>query len=252
VSSLGVLQKFRLILVAPLYAGNIGSVARLAMNFELFDVILVAPQCDYLDTEAQKFACRLSQDMLRSFRVVSTLQEAIADCPTVVGFTRRMGEFRKCDVEVDGISDLPSLGRVALVFGREDNGISRDEILCCTHVCSLPSSDACPSLNLSHAVAVVLSRLFALQPQKAESGENAVAVNESELPATADAIDELMAEWRTTLVAVGLNRAGNPERMLPHLLRILQRSRVTDRDVRILRGFLGHTQIALGLKPPRR
>ncbi len=247
--SLGALQKFRLVLVAPLYAGNIGSVARLAMNFELFDVVLVAPQCDYLDTEAQKFACRLSQDMLRSFRVVSTLQEAIADCPTVVGFTRRTGEFRKCDVEVDGIPELSFLGRVALVFGREDNGISRDEILCCTHVCSLPSSDACPSLNLSHAVAVVLSRLFALQAQSVEAP---VVVNESDIPATADAIEELMAEWRSTLVAVGLNRAGNPERMLPHLLRILQRSRVTDRDVRILRGFLGHTQIAVGQKPPRR
>ena len=248
-SDFNALHKFRLVLVSPLYAGNIGSVARLATNFEITDVVLVSPQCDHLDAEAQKFACKLSQDKLRSFRVVTSLQEAIADCRAVVGFTRRTGEFRKGDVEVDGIYSLVNSGRVALVFGREDNGISRDEILQCSHVCAIPTSDSCPSLNLSHAVAVVLSQLFLANRDNVWVEEKAL---EAALPASTEVVSELMSEWRTTLVAVGLTRAGNPERMLPHLLRILQRARVSDRDVNILRGFFSHAQIALGIKDNKR
>merc|ERR1712125_245659 len=53
---------------------------------------------------------------------------------------------------------LPS-SRLALVFGREDSGLRASEILCCTHCCTL-ATYSCGSLNLSHAVAVVLARLY--------------------------------------------------------------------------------------------
>jgi tRNA/rRNA methyltransferase len=241
-----VLSHFRLVLIAPLYSGNVGSVARLCMNFGVRDVVLVSPQCDPMNAEAQKFACKLSQNMLRSFRTVQCFSEAISDCPTVIGFSRRTGEFRCADIALDTIPSTTAAGRVALVFGREDNGISNNEILQCTHVCSIPSSPECPSLNLSHSVAVVLSRLFSLHETRREN--NSDALHNGKESVSSAQFDEFMAHWRETLVAVGLTEAGNPERMMPHLTRIFQRARLTEREIRLLRGILGNTLIATGAK----
>ncbi len=245
------LDDFRVVLISPLYSGNVGSVARLAMNFGVRDVVLVNPGCDPLDAEAQKFACKLSQQMLRSFRIVDSVAAAIADCTSVVGFSRRTGEFRMADVTLDALLSLQRRGKIALVFGREDNGISRDEILQCTHVCSIPSSSDCPSLNLSHAVAVVLSHLFAFQ-ENSELQTQISGPSQEEMPASAEAFEEFMAHWRETLVAVGLTKAGNPQRMMPHLRRIFQRARVTDKDVRLVRVFLGNALAAVGARTRRK
>jgi TrmH family RNA methyltransferase len=247
------LHAFRVVLVAPLYSGNVGSVARLTMNFGVRDVVLVNPQCDPLNAEAQKFACKLSQNRLREFRTVNTLAEAIEDCPTVVGFSRRTGVFRIADVALDDVKAMPRDGRVALVFGREDNGISRDEILQCTHVCSIPSSSECPSLNLSHSVAVVLSRLYALNEKNCGSTPPSVedAETKADIAISSAHFEELMTHCRETLLAVGLTEAGNPDRMMPHLRRIFQRARLSDKELRLIRGILGNTLIATGAKPRR-
>ncbi len=169
-----------------------------------------------------------------------------------MGFSRRTGVFRIADVALDDVKAMPRDGRVALVFGREDNGISRDEILQCTHVCSIPSSSECPSLNLSHSVAVVLSRLYALNEKNC--GDLAPVDNAETKMDTAISsahFEELMAHCREALLAVGLTEAGNPDRMMPHLRRIFQRARLSDKELLLIRGILGNTLIATGAKPRR-
>lgn len=65
------------------------------------------------------------------------------------------------------LKELPSeshrTASVAVVFGREESGLSQDELALCSHRCSIAASESCGSLNLSHAVAVVLSQLYELQ-----------------------------------------------------------------------------------------
>ena len=55
---------------------------------------------------------------------------------------------------------MDSSAQVALVFGREESGLSAQELQACTHLCSIPAGSMQPSLNLSHAVAVALAQLF--------------------------------------------------------------------------------------------
>ncbi|PRW50932.1 rRNA methyltransferase [Chlorella sorokiniana] len=57
-------------------------------------------------------------------------------------------------------------GAVALVFGREESGLLESELLLCSHACAIPTGRTQPSLNLSHAVAVIVSQLFDLQQQR--------------------------------------------------------------------------------------
>jgi tRNA C32,U32 (ribose-2'-O)-methylase TrmJ len=108
---------------------------------------------------------------------VVPIQEAIANCRIAIGWTRRAGTTRDVSLSWSdlcrnhatlreaiagpigmGIEDpAPS---VALLFGREESGLSTDELLCCTHLCSIPTGRAQPSMNLSHAVAVALAPVF--------------------------------------------------------------------------------------------
>jgi tRNA/rRNA methyltransferase len=236
----------------------VGSVARLTTNFSVTDVVLVAPQCNWNDDQAQQYACRLGQDALASFRVVATLAEALVDVEVAIAFTRRTGDWRRPDLE---LSDAPLLcgeKKVALVFGREDNGLTRDEVLQCTQVCSIPSSEFNPSLNLSHAVAVVLAQWFAMRAMSGSDAsivvENAVEVpcpSAEETLASLGQFEAMMSDLRQTMVDVGLNRAGNPERLLPHFQRMFQRAALTSKEADILRGFLAHVQKAVGTKPGR-
>jgi tRNA C32,U32 (ribose-2'-O)-methylase TrmJ len=57
---------------------------------------------------------------------------------------------------------------MALVFGREESGLTLSEVLCCTHCCAIPSGRIQPSLNLSHSVAVMLAQIF--EQQQAAQG----------------------------------------------------------------------------------
>jgi tRNA C32,U32 (ribose-2'-O)-methylase TrmJ len=102
-------------------------------------------------------------------------------------------------------------------------------------------------------VAVVLSRLYALNEKKCDrtssTVENSEAKNDTAISSAL--FEEFMAHWRETLLAVGLTEAGNPDRMMPHLRRIFQRARLSDKELRLIRGILGNTLIATGAKPRR-
>jgi len=110
--------------------------------------------------------------LIEQFKVVDSLQHALLDCGTAVAFTGREGDnFRPPRVDYRNLwSLLPSdssgetsgsraAAPLALVFGREDCGLKMEELMCCSHCCTI-STHSCGSLNLSHAVAVVLARLF--------------------------------------------------------------------------------------------
>lgn len=243
------LQNYRVVLVSPLYSGNVGSVARLAGNFGLADVVLVNPQCDWLDDEAQKYACRLAQDTLRGFRVASSVAEALVGCTSAVAFTRRIGDMRQPDTPVGSIPGLQAEGKVALVFGREDSGLTHDEVLQCTHICTLPAAAGAGSLNLSHAICIVLFKMFEAATEGVDGWWTGDTTEPQlqERPALIEETNALFDHWRETMVAAGLVKAGNPDRMLGHIRKLIARARITTREVNMLRGFLSKVQLHMGV-----
>ncbi|KAJ9459447.1 hypothetical protein DIPPA_31748 [Diplonema papillatum] len=188
------LANYRVILVDPQDSRNIGAVARLCANFGISDTWVVSQkQVDWeckrrkrcQDSASTKAKEALSDDeyrllnpafwryaemlatpdglpLLHSFNVVSELSEALEGVGKAVAFTGKVGaSFRQQNVDVTSLpAFFPKNDRAALVFGNEAKGLSSNDTLLCSGVCTLSTSPLCTSLNLSHAVSVVLSRLW--------------------------------------------------------------------------------------------
>ncbi len=156
--------RLRVVLVDPLYEGNVGHVARSVMNFGGDDLAIVkGPR---LTDEGRNRAVH-AQGVLDEALRVGSLPEALAECDLAVGFTARVSDREAkyhrnpLDLRDWSLQAAAHPGRLALVFGREDRGLTNDEAAACDVLVSIPTHDAYRSMNLSHAVAVALYALYA-------------------------------------------------------------------------------------------
>jgi TrmH family RNA methyltransferase len=156
------LRNISIVLVNTKTPGNIGAVARCMMNTGLSRLVLVRPPLDR-NGEALKLAAG-AESILKNAEVFPTLQESIAGHGLVIGTSRHRGKQRKNLLTpremAETVVPLLAKNRVAIVFGREVNGLDREDLSLCHELVCIPSSDAFPSLNLSHAVMVVVYELF--------------------------------------------------------------------------------------------
>ena len=145
------------ILVKPAVPGNVGAAARAINTMGYTRLRLVAP-CDYLGSEARMMA-HGSEEILEDAEVFTELNQAIADLDLTVATTAGQREAR---VEYQKASEIPVMIRnkgaavktAGLVFGREESGLTNDEIRMCDLVSSIPMGRSYPSLNLGQAVMV--------------------------------------------------------------------------------------------------
>lgn len=237
----------RLILVSPKYAGNVGFTARVAANFGVTDFWIVDPPCDPFNSDATRVATGRSIEVLKGARVVATLAEALQDCHAAIAIARRVGnvsppvlEFEEC---ADFIAKRDESAKVALVFGREDNCLTVEEMLLCERQLPIPTAELMPTMNLSHAVATVLSRIFVDAKQAKRKTKKPSA---QKAPSTTAQFEGLMDHWRLMMQDAGIYKAGNPERVLVRLRRALQKADLTAREVALLRALLSKTQVAMG------
>src|SRR5206468_864871 len=107
-----------------------------------------------------------TQDVLARVRTFDSLEEALADCVHIVGFTargrtakRNLQRPRDAAAEVLALAAGGAGGPVALLFGREDKGLSNDALDRCHRVVTIPSDPSYASLNLGHAVIIMLYEL---------------------------------------------------------------------------------------------
>lgn len=158
------MPRFRVILVGPKYEGNVGSVARTMVNFDIEELVLVEPPA--LGDEARQRAMH-AWPIVEQARWAETFEEAIRGCDLVVGTSARIPPSEKSHVRNPvEVWDLPGRlepmrGTVGLAFGREDFGLFNEELERCDLLVTIPTSARYRSLNLSHAVAVVLYELYA-------------------------------------------------------------------------------------------
>ena len=149
------------ILVRPEVAGNVGAVARLMGNFDVHDLVLISPQCDHLSKEAQDRA-KHNKDVLKKALVLESLDDVA--CATLVATTAKTGtDFnmpRSPLVPKQLASLVPAKADVGIVFGPEGPGLSNAEITKCDFTVAIPTMKKYPSMNLSHAVGIILYELF--------------------------------------------------------------------------------------------
>ena len=223
-----VLDRLVVVLVRPEGPLNVGSVARLCGNFgcALRLVDLVA---DAACREAIMMA-HPSEALLAGAARFSTLAEALADVELAVGTSSKIAQARDApalSVERARLLWPPAGGKIALVFGNERLGLKLDEAARGQRVVRLETPGPEPSMNLSHAVAVVLE-IFAL----------AVAAEVPVARAAPGAREALLAEWLLALERAGFFKAQSPAGFAPRLREILDKMDVSDRDVELLRGML--------------
>jgi TrmH family RNA methyltransferase len=226
-----ILANVRIVLVNPLYGGNVGSICRAMANMGLSSLTLVAPADLNMD-EARMMAVA-AKDILEARRVVATLEEAVGDCGLVVGTTVRAGLYRahaRTPREwAPRILEAASAGPVALVFGRENSGLMNEEIAICTNLIQIPSSSEYPSLNLAQAVMLCAYELFVASgtfvPPEEMSPECEAATRE-----------HMFKMWREMLLEIGFMQEHKADHMMLGLRRIFGRNPLSRDDVRIMMG----------------
>ncbi|NJL92061.1 MAG: RNA methyltransferase [Coleofasciculaceae cyanobacterium SM2_1_6] len=157
------LSKIRIILVETGGALNLGSVARVMKNMGLSNLVLVNPQCDRNSDEAQHMAVH-GKEVLDKAQIVPDLPTALTGCSRAIATT---SEPRSLSTPLEPLrTTLPWLGETnqptALIFGREDRGLSNIELSYAQKFVAIPAHGDYPSLNLAQAVAICCYELYQL------------------------------------------------------------------------------------------
>jgi tRNA/rRNA methyltransferase len=225
------ITNLRIVMVRPRGSGNIGSVARAMKNTGVADLAIVGP------ARTQSFWAKAmavhGRDVLADARCYPTMREAIADCRLVVGTTCRPGLYRSHSQTPREVAptmvEASKKGKVALILGPEDHGLSNKDLEHCQLLITVPAHPDYQSLNVAQAAAICLYELYvaSLTPVPDNGIERA----------RADDIERLFDIMRHSLLKIGFLDSDNPEHMLLALRRILGRAGLEDKDVRILTGM---------------
>ena len=232
-------SKIRMVLVNTTHPGNIGGAARAIKNMGLTELYLVQPR-EYPAPRAVWRAAG-ARDILTNVKVVESLDEAIAGCGLVVGTSARERRIpwplinpRECGEKIWGEAARHD---VALLFGREDRGLTNSELQKCHYHVHIPSNPDYSSLNLATAVQVLAYevRMASLQD------ENGVlpSMDEWDQPlATADELELFHHHLAETMAMLNFYDPDNPKQLLTRMRRLFNRTRMDKMEVSMLRGLL--------------
>ena len=164
-----------IVLVEPAIDGNIGAVARSMLNFGFTDLRVVGREGDW--SEETRNRAKNAQNILESARQSASLDEAVDDCSLVIGTSGKREHGDKIAFRHFLLPDeLPNRlddtsGLIALVFGTEGKGLSTEDLHLCDFLCTVPTWEGYPILNLSHAVTLVCSSWFVNEISNVSRGE---------------------------------------------------------------------------------
>ena len=223
--------------------------ARVAKNFGLRGFAVVEPAV-VPDPDSARLAVGAA-DLLGAITRHPNLDAAVAEFPVVVTTSSMRGRGR---VRLLELAELPGFlaeaGRVpaVFVFGPERSGLTEEELARASACLRLPTDPAFPTMNLSHAVGLVLGVATAFT-----SAEGAFA-DPPEPWAPAEEIESAIAHWDRALEAVAFYDTGHRERSLRDWRRLVAGRPMTMREVAILRGVANRVLVTLrrsGAAPPQ-
>jgi tRNA/rRNA methyltransferase/tRNA (cytidine32/uridine32-2'-O)-methyltransferase len=217
---------------------NIAHVVRGMKNFGLRDLRLVNPR-EYEAYRVEGIAHQ-TQDVLARVQTYATLEAALADCVHIVGFTargrtakRNLQRPREAAAEVVTLAESAE-GPVALLFGREDKGLSNDALDRCHRVVSIPSDPSYASLNLGHAVIIMLYELALAQGAETRPFK---APRRASEPADAAELERLFADVARALHAIQFFKTRNAGGVMRTMREIAHRIPLDAREAKLLRAM---------------
>ncbi len=246
----------RVVLVEPMFGGNVGSTARAIKNTGLGPLHLVAPI--YRDhEEAQRFG-HGAEEVLTAARRHDTMLDAVADAQRVVGFTARqrhrrhsrpLRDFAEGWIRTADPEPMPT----ALVFGRERDGLTNEELDLCTDVVWIPSHPDHPSYNLSQAVLLCGYELLLAWTTL---GEGAPRLHPRRTkgppaspPATAEEIHALLDHLRRSFLSISYAYPHTVDPLIRSWAEVFARAKLLRREVAMIRGLAQQVLWAAGQLP---
>jgi tRNA/rRNA methyltransferase len=230
----------RIVLVEPREAGNVGATARVMKNFG-FGELWIVGEHPKLHPVSGWWASG-AQGVVKGAHFAPTLHHALADAHVTVATTSSRERTTPVDLNPVDVAQLfASLDdsqTLALVFGREDSGLTREEVIQCQRTAVIPTDPAFPTMNLAQSVGVFCYELSTTS--RAPAGREL---------APAARIERLHERVQSLLVEVGFLHGDNPYRVYDELRAISARANLDGREATILLGIL--RQIEWKLAQPR-
>jgi tRNA/rRNA methyltransferase len=239
------------VLVEPQLGENIGAAARAMANFGLSRLRLVKPRQGWPNDKAQMMAAGADR-ILDGATLYDTLDQAIADCSFVLATTARAHDQAKPVIgpaeAARQIAPRVKAGEtVAIVFGRERNGLENDEVALADYIVTLPVNPAFASLNLAQAIVIIAYEWFKLATEE----KLPFGMPDKSAPAPKQQLLAFFAALERELEKVEFFRPPDKrETMQINLRNIFSRMHPTQQDIQTLHGVI--MSIAEGRKGPAR
>lgn len=229
------LDQIRIVLVNTSHPGNIGSASRAMKTMGLKQLYLVNPLL-FPHPKALEM-CAGSEDILQHAIVVPTLQDAIHHCTLVVGTSARMRSIPWPMLSpralAESIKKEHHESHIAILFGREQSGLTNEELQCCHAHVQIPANPDYSSLNLAAALQVIAYELRVASldtPSEKEIWDYPLA--------TIEDMDKFFIHLQSVLVDIAFLKLNAPRRLMTRLRRLFLRARLDRMEVNMLRGFL--------------
>ena len=233
-------KKLVVILVEPSGPINVGSVARLCENFKVHELRMVSPRCNYLAQESIMMAVK-GIKILEKSKIYNDLNSALLDCSRVIA---TCGRKEHGEIPLNSNKDALRWAlrskreeTIALVFGREDRGLSNEELLKANKVISLNTNEDYPSLNLSHAVAIVLHQFN-------QFNEVCLLKSYSDLsyPANLIKLEDFINDAGSLLLDIGFLMEHTYKPKMMKIKQLLLRSEINDEEIALIRGIISQAR----------
>jgi tRNA (cytidine32/uridine32-2'-O)-methyltransferase len=234
-----IFDKTRIVLVGTTHPGNIGAAARAMKTMSQDKLYLVEPKI-FPSAEASARATG-ADDILASVTICSSLKEAVSDCDLVIGTSARTRSIpwpmvtpREC---AQTISEN-KYSSVAVVFGRENSGLSNDELELCNLVLQIATNKQYSSLNLAAAVQIVCYEIYLLGDLATSKDE--VKINEALVKQ--DKMEMFYQHLEECLINIGFHDSENPRLLMHRMRRLFNRTKLEENEYNILRGIFSKIQ----------
>ncbi|MER0202412.1 MAG: RNA methyltransferase [Nitrosomonas sp.] len=228
------LDNIRIVLSHTSHPGNIGAVARAMKTMGLHSLYLINPKC-FPDAEADARAAN-AIDILQQAKVCVEIDKALENTVLTAAITARPRELSHTIFDArQGAMELVQQAQrqpVALLFGRENSGLTTTEVNKCQIIIHIPANTQYPSLNLASAVQVMAYELrMALTGNPTRPAVSGVTANFNELELLYTHLEQLM-------IASGFLDPQKPKLLMQRIRRLFARARLEKEEVQILRGIL--------------
>lgn len=218
------------VLVRPQHSGNIGATARSIVNHGLGDLVLVDPPA--FDPERARWMAPHSQAVIDNTKIVSSINEAIAQSEYVIAATARNRKWDIPQCSIPMFLEIISKKRTCVLFGPEDSGLSNEDLKHAHAIMTFPTH-AHQSLNLSQAVNILGAHCMASLPTEEEPRQPPPPKH-----ITMRLQEEIIKNALEVLENSDYLVRRSPDKVYNQMIQLLGRCDLTHEDTALLKGMI--------------